>query len=162
MIIRKFQKQDTRQVSRLIYRTFRKFNGREYFRKGIIREYLDQYDTGKHTAQYLYERFRQNPVFLVAVDGGRIIGMIRGGKTGIGNLFVEGNRHRKGTGTKLMAEFEKRVGRLKAEKLKVRSTLYATPFYQSVGFRKTTGIRNFRGHKTQPMMKILGALKKPG
>jgi hypothetical protein len=37
----------------------------------------------------------------------------------------------------------------------LRSSLYATPFYESVGYKKTTGIRHFHGLRIQPMKKIL-------
>ena len=40
-------------------------------------------------------------------------------------------------------------------------TLYAVPFYEAMGYKKTTGIRNCwsfdgRGLKYQPMKKIIG------
>lgn len=155
MLIRKFLKNDTQQVADLICETFRKFNGREYFEKGVIRRYLDQYDTKKNTIEKLFEVFSKSPIFFVALEGTRIVGMIRGGKNGIGNLFVHGKFHRRGIGEKLVKVFEAQARKLKSKGLKVRSTVYATPFYQSVGFKKTTGLRNFRGHQMQPMKKEL-------
>jgi hypothetical protein len=37
----------------------------------------------------------------------------------------------------------------------LRGSLYATPFYQSMGYRKTTGVRKLHGLKIQPMRKEL-------
>jgi len=44
--------------------------------------------------------------------------------------------------------------------IRVASTLYAVPFYQAVGYKKTTGVRAMRsfdgsGFEYQPMRKIL-------
>jgi ribosomal protein S18 acetylase RimI-like enzyme len=155
MRIRKYRKSDTKQVADLIVETFRKYNGREYYTKSAIRRYLDQYDTKKNSLEKLHAAFLRSVPFFVAEDGLRIVGMIRGSKNGIGNLFVLGSCHRRGIGEKLVKRFEKQVRKLKSKKLKVRSTIFATPFYQSMGFKKTTGIRNFRGHKMQPMKKDL-------
>ena len=33
--------------------------------------------------------------------------------------------------------------------------MYAVPFYQKIGYKKTTGIRNLHGLKVQPMKKVL-------
>jgi len=52
----------------LIYETFQKFNGREYFEKGVIRRYLDQYDTKKNAIEKLNEAFSKSPLFFVAVE----------------------------------------------------------------------------------------------
>jgi len=70
MIIRKFRKEDTKAVVLLVWKTFRRFNSGEFFRKSAVRE-------------------------------------------------------------------------------------YAAPFYQKIGYKKTTGIRNFRGLKVYPMKKAL-------
>ena len=153
--IRKSQQNDTKQIARLIFKTFQKYNGREYFVKGTIRRYLDQYDLNKKSVKRLYDEFKQIPLTYVAVDGKHVVGVIRGSKNRIGNLFVSGDHHRKGIGRKLVEVFERRARRTASHQIKVRSTIYATPFYQSVGYRKTTGIRNFYGHKMQPMKKDL-------
>jgi len=153
--IRPFQKRDTRQVAGLIVRTFRKFNGREYFTRGTTPRYLDQYDPKKNPIARLYEGFSKTPIFYVAVEGKKVVGMIRGNRLAIGNLFVDGKRHRSGIGRRLVERFEKRAKRSKSKQVKVRSTIYAAPFYKAVGFRRTGGIRNFKGHKMQPMRKKL-------
>jgi N-acetylglutamate synthase-like GNAT family acetyltransferase len=82
------------------------------------------------------------------------VGLIRGGPRNIGNLFVSGRFQRKGIGRRLVESFEREARRLESKGLHVQSTLYATPFYQTMGFKRTTGVRNLKGHKMQPMMKI--------
>ncbi len=39
--------------------------------------------------------------------------------------------------------------------IKTRASLFAVPFYRKMGYKKTTGIRKFKGLKIQPMKKIL-------
>ncbi|MFC1647489.1 GNAT family N-acetyltransferase, partial [Patescibacteria group bacterium] len=41
----------------------------------------------------------------------------------------------------------------KVKELKISASLYSVPFYLSVGYKKTTGIRNHKGIKFQPMKK---------
>jgi ribosomal protein S10 len=67
-VIRKFRKSDTRQVARVIFDTFKEFNGREYFEKKTIRRYLDQYDVKQRTTRQLCEEFRRSRIFFVAVE----------------------------------------------------------------------------------------------
>ena len=40
-------------------------------------------------------------------------------------------------------------------KIKIRASLYATSFYEKLGYKKTTGTRPFYGFKIQPMSKKL-------
>lgn len=153
--LRKFRRADTRTVALLVARTYEKFNSKEFFRRSAVREYLDHCDPKKNTVQQLYETFKRTPIFFIATENNKICGMIRGRPERISNLFVDGRHHRKGIGRSLINKFESEAKKQKSKEIKIRSSLYATKFYQKMGYRKTTGIRNFRGLKVYPMKKQL-------
>ena len=82
-----------------------------------------------------------------------------GDKNRIVNLYVKGIEHRKGIGTILLNQFEK-LAKIKGEKIiKIRSSLYAIPFYRKRGYKKTTGIRCFHRLRFQPMAKLFRETK---
>jgi hypothetical protein len=68
------------------------------------------------------------------------------------NLFVDGENHRQGIATRLHRRFEAACKRAGFDTVDVRSSLYAVPFYQSVGYKKTTGVRSMHGLRVQPMI----------
>jgi hypothetical protein len=39
--------------------------------------------------------------------------------------------------------------------IRIRSSLYAVPFYRKLGYKKSTGVRGFKGLKMQPIIKKL-------
>ncbi len=87
--------------------------------------------------------------------------LLRGSPGRLHSLFVAGERHRRGIGRRLMDAFEDECRRRGAEKITMASTLYAVPFYQSLGYKKSTGVRRMRsfegeGLPYQPMKKVLG------
>ncbi len=139
----------------LIFRTFKTFNNQEYFRKSAIEDYLNRYNPKKNSLQSLYENFQKNPIFYVVIDCNRIIGIIRGRADKIVNLFIDGRYHKKGIGRLLINNFEKEAKRQKSKEIKTRSSIYAVSFYEKMGYKKTTEIRNFHGLKIYPMKKIL-------
>lgn len=94
-------------------------------------------------------------IFFVAEEEKKIVGYIKGNSNMIVNLFVLGNKHKKGLGRKLVLLFEKEAKRRNSRFIKIKSSLYAVPFYQKMGYKKTTGIRSFHGLKIQPMKKII-------
>ena len=59
-----------------------------------------------------------------------------------------------------MTRFEQECARQGGSAIKVAATLYALPFYLEMGYRRTTGVRAYRGFGGsglvyQPMKKIL-------
>lgn len=97
---------------------------------------------------------------LVAEAAGEIVGVLRGRPDKLQSLFVRKDHHRQGIGRALVAHFERACRRQEATTIKVQATLFAVPFYQSVGYKKTTGTRScriFEGTRFpyQPMKKIL-------
>ncbi len=153
MSIRKFKKEDTREVALLIKNTYQEFNSQEYFRKSAIRNYLDRYDPNKKSVEDLYKKLSETIIFYVAISKNRVVGMIRGKPDRIVNLFVDKDYHHKGIGKKLVEKFEQEARKDKIKEIKIKSSLYAISFYQKMGYKKTTGIRDCHGLKVCPMRK---------
>ena len=156
MGFRKFKKSDIRQVAKIKNSVFSSFNKSEYFEKEAVAKYLS-YTNHKKSDQELLEAFKVTPdsIFYVAEENNKIFGYIKGRKNRIGNLFVLGQTHKKGIGKKLVDLFEKDAKKQNSNEIKIHSSIYAVPFYQKMGYKKTTGIRNLHGLKIQPMRKIL-------
>lgn len=102
--------------------------------------------------------FSKKTIFYVAEEKGEVVGYISGGKNNIGNLFVSGKMHKKCIGRKLVDLFEKEAIRQGSKEIKIKASIYATTFYQRVGYKKTTGVRNVMGLQAQPMKKNLSKL----
>ncbi|MBT5021416.1 GNAT family N-acetyltransferase [Candidatus Woesearchaeota archaeon] len=154
MRIRKFQRKDTIAVALIIRNTFKKFNSKEYFKKDALKTYLNHYDPKLNSEEKLYSNFQRTSIFYVAEENNQIVGLIRGIPERIVNLFVDKNQHKKGIGKKLVLKFENEAKKY-VDKINIRSSLYASSFYEKMGYKKTTGIRNFRGLKVSPMKKVL-------
>jgi len=156
MRFRKFKKRDIRQIAEIKNSVFSKFNSSEYFRKDAIDWYLD-FTNPKKSDEELLEAFHisDKSIFYVAEENERIIGYIKGSKDRIGNLFVLGSSHKKGVGKKLIELLEKEAKKQNSKKIKIKSSIYAVPFYQKMGYKKTTGVRNLHNLKIQPMKKII-------
>ena len=154
MRIRKFQRKDTIAVALIIRNTFKKFNSKEYFKKDALKTYLNHYDPKLNSEEKLYSNFQRTSIFYVAEENNQIVGLIRGIPERIVNLFVDKNQHKKGIGKKLVLKFENEAKKY-VDKINIRSSLYASSFYEKMGYKKTTGIRNFRGLKVSPMKEVL-------
>jgi len=155
MKVRKLQKKDIVSASLLAKETFEKYNSSDYFDKKGVQETLDIFDPKKNSEEELWNRFKDDPIFYVAEEKGKIVGMIRGRPDKISTLFVHGKRHKGGIGTTLCEKFEREAIKLGSKIIKVRASLYAAAFYQKMGYKKTTGIRNFMGLKVFNMSKKL-------
>lgn len=154
IIIRKYKREDARAVTALISTTYSRFNSREGT-KGAVREYVESYDPRGKRIDDIHIRLARTPNCFVALAGTRVIGMVRGIENNLINLFVDGAYHRQGIATRLVRRFEKACLKAGFHDIALRGSLYATPFYESVGYKKTTGVRNFHGLKVQPMKKKL-------
>ena len=100
-------------------------------------------------------------VFVATYRRSRIVGVLRGSKEKMRSLFVDGRMHHHGIGRKLVRRFEKECLAQGAEVIRLAATLYAIPFYEKMGYKKSTGIRQTdcfdgTGLKYQPMKKQLG------
>jgi GNAT superfamily N-acetyltransferase len=102
----------------------------------------------------------QAPIVLVAKEEGKIVGVLRGRSGRLHSLFVDQRHHRRGIGRQLMEVFEDECRKLGAERITLASSLFAVPFYASLGYKKSTGVRkgwsfDGEGFKWQPMKKVL-------
>lgn len=156
MRIRKFQKKDIRDVAKIKNKVFSKFNSSDVYDKRAIDKYLSYTDLKKSDEELLKAMSgRNNEIFFVAEEGEKIVGYINGDKHYLKNLFVYGSKHKKGIGKKLYDKFEKEAVKKGSKEIKLKSSIYAVGFYEKMGFKKTTGVRNFRGIKVWPMRKVL-------
>jgi GNAT superfamily N-acetyltransferase len=152
--VRKYRRGDARLVAALISETYSRFNQHEGT-KQAVREYVESYNAKGKMTEDIHKRFSRTPNFFVAVTGSRVVGMVRGIDNRLVNLFVDGNYHRQDIATRLVERFEKACRKAGFKEIVLRGSLYATPFYESVGYKKTTGVLNFNGLKVQPMRKKL-------
>ena len=156
MKVRKFREEDIRKVAFLKNQVFSQFNKKEYFEKEAVNRYMEYTNLNKSNEELLkafHGKEGNTTIFLVAEENKKIIGFIKGRKNKIANLFVLGKYHKKGFGKKLIEAFEKQAKKSSSKEIRIKASLYATPFYQKMGYKKTTGIRNFMGLKIQPMKK---------
>lgn len=96
----------------------------------------------------------------LAYDQGKIIGIVRGSRDNILNLFVLDEYSRQGVGSALVETFEKKCLTEGFSNVRLSSSLEAVAFYEQLGYKKTTGLRmarysGKRGYEYQPMMKAL-------
>ncbi|MBD3244467.1 MAG: GNAT family N-acetyltransferase, partial [Candidatus Moranbacteria bacterium] len=116
--------------------------------------YLSQYDLRKTALNNIEKAFLDIEFCFVAIINDKIVGIIRGSKFRQGTLYVDSKYQRKGIATKLTKKFESEVRKQGSHELKLIASLYSVPFYLSIGYKKTTGMRNRQGIKVQPMKKI--------
>ena len=162
IIIRDFQEGDAERIGQLIAETYGKYN----------LDFLTEEEKGPFLGPFRHawssDRVHQeaigevikSPILFVAEDDGKIVGVLRGRKERLASLFVRGDRHRQGIGRKLVQRFEEESMRQGVTVVRLASSLFAVPFYQSMGYKKSTGIHSgwsFDGHglQVQPMRKVL-------
>lgn len=153
MRIRTINPEDVESVSLLIMKTYRDFN----YEEGTVEDtiaYLEAYNP-KINLSNLRERFKRTPICYVATEMDTVIGIVRGFPGRLINLFVDGKHHRRGIGRKLLNRFELHCQTEDQETIKANVSIYSIPFYEMNGYKKTTGIRNQKGLKVQPMRKRL-------
>lgn len=155
MRIRKFRKQDTEAVARVIKSTFLKYNGSEGG-KVAVQKYVSRYSIDN--LPKIANQFEHDSILFVAAENELVLGVVRGDEHRVFQLFVDGASHGKGIGRKLMEFFEERAREHGSRFIRLRSSLYAVAFYEHLGYRKTTGLRTsqrFGDIRYQPMIKRL-------
>ena len=160
--IRPYQDDDADCVGRVIADTFSKYNLADFSPEELPLFmgpfYYARSDQEEHKAT-IARMIRAAMVF-VAEDDGDIVGVLRGRSDKLQSLFVREDYHRRGVGRKLVARFEEECKRQGGSEIKVMATIYAVPFYQAVGYKRTTGVRRMRsfdgeGLPYQPMKKVI-------
>lgn len=162
IIIRAYRELDSVVVGRLIADTYGEFNlsfATPEQKDKLLGPFRHARSNDPVHKAAIAETIRASMV-LVAEDGGEIAGVLRGRKDRLHSLFVHGDYHRQGIGRKLLERFEQACVEQGAKDVRVASTLLAVPFYQKMGYRKSTGVRSGwsfggTGLRWQPMRKVL-------
>jgi GNAT superfamily N-acetyltransferase len=168
LTIRRYRKSDAQRVGILIADTYHTFNLSELTarqQQEMLGPFLYARSTEPSHQKAIADAI-QAPTVLVAEMDGQILGVLRGGRvdekgrTVLQSLFVDGGCHRQGIGRKLVERFEEEYVGQGVKVFKLWATLYAVPFYQAMGYRKSTGVRFIhsfeeRGLPSQPMKKVV-------
>lgn len=141
-------------IANLISGVFLRFNRNEGDDKSVS-SYVSSFSPKHYTPSELKDKLNGSNINFGAFYKNRLVGILRGKNNRIISLFVEEKFHKLGIGKMLVRYFEKAIKNSGGGKIRVRASIYATPFYQKIGYKKTTGIRLFKGLRTQPMKKIL-------
>ena len=165
-IIRAYdEKADAQSVGMLIAETYRKFN--LGFASPEEQEKLlgpFQYaGSTELTHRDAITRVLRAEMIFIAEDGDEIVGVLRCRPARLQSLFVREDHHRQGIGRRLVERCEQECASRGSRVIHLAATLYAVPFYEAVGYRKSTGVRNgwsFDGYGLiyQPMKKKLEKL----
>jgi GNAT superfamily N-acetyltransferase len=162
LTIRPYQEDDAGVVGILIADTYSAFN-LAFLPADKRGPFLGPFQYARSPEPARQEALRaviRAPLVYVAEDAGEIVGVLRGRRERLASLFVRGDRQLQGIGRRLVACFEEESAGQGVRLIRVAATLYATPFYLALGYKKSTGLRcgwSFEGHglKVQPMRKIL-------
>ena len=162
IIIRNYHKRDAGCVGRLIAETYSKYN-LAFLPPEKIGAFLGPFQHASSPEKFHQEavaRVIEASMVLVAEKDETVVGVLRGRRDKLQSLFVHGDYHRQGIGRRLVAQFEQDCVKQGATVIRLMSTLYAVPFYQAIGYRKSTGVRRMRsfegeGLEYQPMKKVL-------
>lgn len=135
----------------MVWRTFLKFEGKDYTEEGIKNFYDFITDTG------LYQSFLKGEYqMMVAVDGERVVGagsVVN--RNHLSLLFVDEAYHHNGIGKALM---EKLCDYLKTEEgeryMSLQAAPYAVNFYRKIGFREVAPEEAYAGIRVTPMEKV--------
>ena len=160
--IRNYVEGDAQSVGILIANTYRAFN-LSHLPADQVALFLGPFQHAgspkKDHQDALADVIRSEMVY-VAEDHGEIVGVLRGRKERLASLFVRADHHRLGIGRQLVEHFEGECAQKGVTVIRLAATLYAVPFYQAIGYKKSTGVRSGwsfegRGLPIQPMKKIL-------
>jgi GNAT superfamily N-acetyltransferase len=160
--IRDYQETDARPVGILIADTYSEFNlsfASPDELKLLLGPFQHAHSTDPEHQDLIAQMIRSEMVF-VAEDAGEIVGVLRGRPKRLGSLFVRKDHHRQGVARRLVEPFEQACREQGSTMIRVAATLYAVPFYQAMGYKKSTGVRlgwsfEGRGLQIQPMKKLL-------
>jgi GNAT superfamily N-acetyltransferase len=162
-IIRNYDEtSDAQAVGALIAVTYRKFNF-DFASPEEQEKLLGPFRyawSADPILQDAIKRVVRTEMIFVTEDAGQIVGVLRCRPGRLQSLFVRVDHHRKGIGRKLVERCEEWCANRGSKEILLVATLYAVPFYQAVGYKKSTGIRNGwsfdgEGLRYQPMKKEL-------
>ncbi len=145
------REEDWSPAMQMIWKTFLKYEGKDYTLEGI-RNFFDFITDDK-----LYQMFlRGDYLMAVALDGGRIIGAASlRNRNHLSLLFVDEEYHRKGIGRKLMQFLCDYLKRDAGERyMSLKAAPYAVDFYRRLGFRAVSPEEEYSGIRVTSMEKI--------
>lgn len=135
----------------MIWRTFLRFEGRDYTREGI-RNFYDFI-----TDDDLYVAFLKGEYqLMVALDGQKVIGAgsIRN-RNHLSLLFVEEGYHRMGVGRAILTAVCDYLKQEAGEKyISLKAAPYAVNFYRRLGFRAVRPEEEYSGIRVTEMEKV--------
>lgn len=149
--IRWAREEEWSPAMKMIWRTFLKFEGKEYTREGI-KNFFDFITDDDLHAAFLRGEYR----LMVALDGETVIGAgsIRS-RNHLSLLFVEEAYHRRGVGRailmKLCDYLEKEAGE---RFMSLKAAPYAVDFYRKLGFMVVRPEEEYSGIRVTSMEKL--------
>lgn len=149
--IRWAREEEWSPAMKMIWRTFLKFEGKEYTREGI-KNFFDFITDDDLHAAFLRGEYRM----MVALDGETVIGAgsIRS-RNHLSLLFVEEAYHRRGVGSailmKLCDYLEKEAGE---RFMSLKAAPYAVDFYRKLGFMVIRPEEEYSGIRVTSMEKL--------
>ncbi len=160
--IRNYTQNDAEEVGRLIAKTYRDINlsfASPEDRGPYLGPFRHAWSSEK-AHQDAIVNILESPMFIVAETNGEIVGILRGRKERLASLFVRQDHHYQGIGRQLMEHFEAESAAQNVSVIRLAATLYAIPFYQKLGYWRSTGVRSGwsfdgDGFRYQPMKKNL-------
>lgn len=166
--IRRYVERDATQVGVLIADTYGEFNLAEMApgkRASMLGPFAFAYSSMPAHRTAISEAIAAPSVWVAERDG-VVVGVLRGGRTDhrgrtvLSSLFVAAQHHDRGIGRALVERFEQEYTARGASVFSLSATVYAVPFYLSVGYKKTTGLRSAHsfgepGLPYQPMKKVV-------
>ncbi|MBQ6569861.1 MAG: GNAT family N-acetyltransferase [Clostridia bacterium] len=139
MIIRRFEKCDAQTVSKLVVKTLRVSNLKDYSAEEIERL------CALHTPAYIIERSGWTH-FYVAADGEKIIGCGAIGpywdktdESCLFTIFVLPEYQGRGVGRAIVETLERDGFALRAKRIEVHASVTGVPFYLKLGYRHKNG-----------------------
>ena len=162
--IRDYQEDDAGQVGILIADTYTEFNlgFASAEELPLLLGPFQHARSSDHDHQQQIADTIQSEIVLVAEDGSKIVGMLRGRKERLASLFVHKDYHRRGIGQSLVEQFEQESLNQGVSLVNVAATLFAVPFYKKMGYEESGEIKtswSFDGYglQHQPMIKMLNS-----
>jgi len=153
-MIRRYRQSDFEAAARLVRRVFAKFVLPDATPEGV--EWWSRlFSLRGEDGERLRELYARETIAFVAVEGGWIVGVVMGTTAELKRIFVSERAHGRGIGRRLLRRFEEEFLRQGGMRYRIVAALGAVPFYEGAGCKKTTGVRNLRGLRIQPMRKVL-------
>ena len=162
IIVRVYEAADARAVGILIADTYRKYNlgfASADEQIMLLGPFANAHSDAPEDLAMVAQTIQAKMAY-VAVDGCDVVGVLRGRPGRLHSLFVREDYHRRGVGRMLVERFEAACRECGATQITLASSLYAVPFYLSVGYKRSTGVRDSRsfgapGLRIQPLRKVL-------